>query len=95
MCAFFFFALRFVFKFRSTYKVPNPMGRTPDKDICSHYNTPLCLVLLSVLYVYATSTSLQIISCFIYSYLRPVFQFQRFCIASKMTKEFFVREGVC
>ena len=71
------------------------MGYTPDKDICSHYNIPLCL-LLSVLYVYATSTSLQIISCFIYSYfLRPVFQFQRFCIASKMTKEFFVREGVC
>ena len=53
--AFFFFALYFVFKFRSTYKVPNPMGCTPDKDIRSHYIIPLCLV-LSVLYVYATST---------------------------------------
>ena len=94
MCAFFFFALCFVFKFRSTYKVPNPMGCTPDKDIYSHYNIPFCLV-LSVLYVYATSTSLQIISWFNYSYLRAAFQFQMFCIASKMTNEFLIREGVC
>ena len=66
------------------------MGCTPDKDIRSHYNILLCLV-LSVLYarVYATSTSLQIISYFIYSYLSAVFQFKLFRIASKITNEFF------
>ena len=75
------------------HKVPNPMGCTPDKYICSHYNIPLCIV-LSVLYVYATSDSLQIISYFIYSYFRVVFQPEMFCIASKMTNEPFFRISV-
>ena len=72
------------------YKVTNPMGCTPDKVIRSHYNLLLCLV-LRVLYVCTTSTSLQITSHFIYSYLRAVFHCIIFCIASKIT----IREGIC
>ena len=43
------------------------MGCPPDKYIRCHYTNILLRLVLSVLYVYATSTSLQIRSYFIYS----------------------------
>ena len=50
------------------------------------------MFLLSVLYVCTTTTSLQITSYFIYSYLRADFQWIIFRIACKTTNQFFLLE---